>query len=209
MFFEDIIDEIRKTFRPLISLLKFILFLLPVCITIFTVVTVTSLDRNDRSVFGLKFFIVQSDSMSESENNKDMDVHFNAGDIVIIRKAAEKESFSEGDIIAFVSTNSESYMKNVTHMIREVKKDADGNVISYVTFGTNTGKSDKAEVTPDHVIGEYAGKVPKAGNFFAFLRTPDGYVKCILIPFLIMVFYYSLCIVWYFYRYKKLEDEGL
>lgn len=208
MYFEEILEEIKKTFLPVLTVIKLILFLIPVAITIFTVVTVTSLDKNDRSVFGMKFFIVQSDSMSLSENNKDMDIHFNAGDIVIIKKAAKNQTYKEGDIISFISTNTESYMKTVTHMIREVKTDGEGKVTGYVTYGTNTGKNDRAVVLPDNVIGSYMGKVPKAGNLFSFLKSPDGYVKCILIPFLIMVFYYSLSIIWYYRKYKRLEEEG-
>ena len=52
---------------------------------IFTVFTVTTVDRNERSIFGVKFYIVTSNSMSKSENNKDMNIHFNAGDIVLIK----------------------------------------------------------------------------------------------------------------------------
>ena len=75
---------------------------------VFTIITVTTVDKNERSIFGVRFYIVQTDSMSLSENNKDMEVHFNAGDIILIAgKGHEmyqeiegvKHHFNEAEII--------------------------------------------------------------------------------------------------------------
>ena len=40
---------------------------LSVCVMVFTVISVNTLDRNDRNLFGYKFFIVLSDSMSATD----------------------------------------------------------------------------------------------------------------------------------------------
>ena len=96
---------------------------------LFTVITVTTVDKNNRSIFGYRFYIVQTDSMSLSENNKDAYVHFNAGDIVIIEKSDAANSLQVGDVISFMSMNSSSYGETVTHMIKEVKRSSDGHLI--------------------------------------------------------------------------------
>ena len=193
----------KKILNIALKVVTWLLVAFTVFMMIFTIVTVTTVDRNDRSIFGVKFYIVQTDSMSLSENNKDMDVHFNAGDIVIIKNVEDNRALQAGDIIAFMSTNSVSYGETVTHMIREVKKTEDGKVIGYVTYGTNTGTDDEALVEPEYILGAYTGKLPGIGNFFAFVKSTPGYIVCILLPFLLLILYNGINVIRLFRRYKK------
>ena len=190
-----------------LKVVAWILVVFTVFMMIFTVVTVTTVDRNDRSIFGIKFYIVQTDSMSPSENNKDMDVHFSAGDIVLIKNAENPTALQKGDIIAFMSANSDSYGETITHMIAERKLDDDGNLLGYVTFGTNTGTEDEALVEPSFVLGTYAGKLPGVGNFFAFVKSTPGYILCILVPFLLLILYNGINVIRLFRKYKKEQRE--
>ena len=184
------------------KVVTWILVAFTVFMMIFTVVTVATVDRNDRSLFGVKFYIVQTDS-SLSEKNKDMDVHFNAGDIVVIKEVEDRTALQPGDIISFLSTNSVSYGETVTHMIREVQKTDDGKVIGYVTFGTNTDTNDESLVEPEYVLGVYSSKLPGVGRFFAFVKSTPGYIICILIPFVLLICYNGVNVIRLFRRYKK------
>lgn len=175
---------------------------------IFTIVTVTTVDKNDRSIFGIKFYIVQTDSMSLSDKNAHMDVHFNAGDIVLIKNVKEPTKLESGDIIAFMSTNDVSYGETVTHMIREPKM-KNGKLEGYVTFGTNTDTNDEALVEPSYILGEYAGKLPGVGNFFAFVKSTKGYIVCILVPFLLLILYNLLNVIRLFRKYKSEQNEAM
>ena len=193
----------KKILNIALKVVTWLLVAFTVFMMIFTVVTVTTVDRNDRSIFGAKFYIVQTDSMRLSENNKDMDVHFNAGDIVIIKNVDDPRALQAGDVIAFMSTNSVSYGETVTHMIREVKKTEDGKVLGYVTYGTNTGTDDEALVEPEYVLGAYSGKLPGVGNFFAFVKSTPGYIVCILVPFLLLILYNGVNVIRLFRKYKR------
>ena len=193
----------KKILNIALKVVTWLLVAFTVFMMIFTVVTVTTVDRNDRSIFGVKFYIVQTDSMSLSENNKDMDVHFNAGDIVIIKNVDDPRALQAGDVIAFMSTNSVSYGETVTHMIREVRKTEDGKVLGYVTYGTNTGVDDEALVEPEYVLGAYSGKLPGVGNFFAFVKSTPGYIVCILVPFLLLILYNGVNVIRLFRKYKR------
>ena len=193
----------KKILNIALKVVTWLLVAFTVFMMIFTVVTVTTVDRNDRSIFGVKFYIVQTDSMSLSENNKDMDVHFNAGDIVIIKNVDDPRALQAGDVIAFMSTNSVSYGETVTHMIREIKKTEDGKVLGYVTYGTNTGTDDEALVEPEYVLGAYSGKLPGVGNFFAFVKSTPGYIVCILVPFLLLILYNGVNVIRLFRKYKR------
>ena len=199
----------KKILNIALKVVTWLLVAFTVFMMIFTVVTVTTVDRNDRSIFGVKFYIVQTDSMSLSENNKDMDVHFNAGDIVIIKNVDDPRALQAGDVIAFMSTNSVSYGETVTHMIREVKKTEDGKVLGYVTYGTNTGTDDEALVEPEYVLGAYFGKLPGVGNFFAFVKSTPGYIVCILVPFLLLILYNGVNVIRLFRKYKREQMEAM
>ena len=195
-------DSVKKIMNIALKVVTWLLVAFTICMMIFTILSVTTVDRNDRSVFGMKFYIVQTDSMSPSENNAHMDVHFSAGDIILIKNVKDVKTLKEGDIIAFLSANSVSYGETVTHMIREVKRTEDGKLIGFVTFGTNTGTDDEALVEPEYVIGSYAGKLAGVGNFFAFMKSTPGYIVCILIPFVLLILYNGVNVIRLFRKYK-------
>lgn len=196
-------SNMKKILNISLKCVTWLLVAFTVFMMIFTIVTVNTVDRNDRSIFSVRFYIVQTDSMSKSEKNADLDVHFDAGDIIMIKNVKDLSALQAGDIIAFMSTNPESYGQTITHMIREVKKTENGRIEGYVTFGTNTGVDDETLVEPSYVIGQYAGKLPKVGLFFAFVKSTPGYIICILVPFLCLILYNGVNMIRLFRKYKK------
>lgn len=196
-----------KTLNILLKIVTWLLVAFTVFIMVFTIFTVSTVDQNDRNFFGTRFYIVKTDSMSPSENNKDMDVHFSAGDIVIISNVDSTTGLKAGDVIAFMSTNKDSYGETITHMIHEVKRNSEGKLLGYVTFGTNTGAIDEALVEPSYVLGVYSGKLPGVGNFFAFVKSTPGYILCILIPFLLLILYNGINVILLFRKYRREQAE--
>lgn len=198
-----------KVGHILLKIVTWLLVAFTVGMMLFTVITVTTVDKSNRSIFGMKMLIVQSDSMSRSEKNADFKVHFRAGDIIFIKNVKDPASMQAGDVVAFISTNKESYGDTVTHAIREVKKDESGRVLGYVTYGTNTGTSDEALVAPEYILGKYAGRLPGLGRFFAFVKTTPGYIVCILVPFLLLILYNGVNVIRLFRKYKKEQTEEM
>ena len=129
---------------------------------IFTIVSVNTFNRNDRNLFGMRFYIVLSDSMSATD--------FDAGDLVVV-KEVDPTTLQPGDIIAYQSQNSENYGATVTHKIRAKTTDNNGNP-GFITYGTTTGVDDETVVTYPFILGKYATALPKVGTFFQFLKTP-------------------------------------
>ena len=199
--------NVKKILNIALKAVTWLLVAFTVFMMIFTIVTVSTVDKNERSIFDTRFYIVKTDSMSLSENNKDMDVHFNAGDIVMVKTVEDPTKLEAGDIIAFLSTNDSSFGETVTHMIREVKRDESGRLLGYQTFGTNTGVDDDALVEPSYVLGKYSGKLPGIGNFFAFVKSTPGYIVCILVPFLLLIIYNGVNVIRLFRRYKMEQNE--
>ncbi len=166
--------------------------LLAVSMMIFTVVSVTTFNRNDRDLFGYKMYIVNTDSMSKTD--------FDAGDLILV-KEVDPSTLKEGDIITFLSQNAESFGETVTHKIRTLTIDAEGHP-GFVTYGTTTGVDDDTIVTYPYVLGQYKSHIPGLGTFFNFLKTTPGYFICIFTPFMLIILFEGLKFFNLFRRYK-------
>lgn len=189
----------KKALNLIKNIFVWLMVALAVCMMIFTVVSVNTFDRSDRSLFGLKMFIVLSDSMSKTD--------FDAGDLVLVKEVDPKE-LKEGDIIAYTSQNTSNYGETVTHKIRRLTTDANG-APGFITYGTTTDTDDETVVTYPYVLGKYKSHIPKVGKFFMFLKTTPGYIVCILIPFLVLILIQGLNCIRLFRRYKYEQEQEM
>lgn len=199
-------QKVKSVLSMLSRTVSWILIVFAVFIMVFTIVSMATLNRNDRNLFGYKFLIVQTDSMSPSENNANDDIHFSSGDIIIIKEVENAWALKPGDVISFTSFDEDSYMEIITHMIYEVKKNDQGQVIGYVTYGTNTGAVDEIAVEPEYIHGKYAGKLPGVGHFFNFVKSVPGYIVCILLPFTLLILYFGIDVVRLYKQYRKEQN---
>lgn len=170
-----------------------------VCMMVFTVVSVSTFDKADRNIFGYKAFIVLSDSMKATD--------FDAGDLVLI-KEVDPATLKEGDIISYTSQNTSNFGETVTHKIRKLTSDAEGNP-GFVTYGTTTNTDDETVVTYPYILGKYQTSIPKVGKFFQFLKTTPGYIVCILVPFLILILIEGIHCIGLFKKYKAEQQAAL
>lgn len=166
---------------------------LAVFMMIFTVISVTTFNRNDRDLFGYKAYIVNSDSMAATD--------FAAGDLIFV-KEVDPTTLQEGDIITYMSQNTESYGQAITHKIRTLTTDAEGNP-GFITYGTTTNTDDTTIVTYPYILGKYVSHLTGVGTFFNFLKTPQGYIVCIFVPFMLLILYQGINCIRLFRRYKQ------
>ncbi len=189
----------KKALNIMKTILTWLLVIAAVGMMIFTVISVTTFDRNDRDLLGYKAYVVRTDSMS-TVNGDASKGYFNAGDLIFV-KEVEPSTLKEGDIISYTSTNTENFGETVTHMIKSLTTDAEGNP-GFVTYGTSTGTEDENVVTYPYVLGKYTGHIPKAGAFFTFLKTTPGYIVCIFLPFLLLILIQGFNSIRLFRKYK-------
>lgn len=182
----------KKAWKIISTVFVWAVVVIAVFMMVFTIISVNTFNRNDRNLFGLRFYVVLSDSMAKTD--------FDAGDLVLI-KQVDPTTLQEGDIIAYQSQNSENYGQTVTHKIRSKALDANGNP-GFITYGTTTDVDDETVVTYPFILGKYQLALPNVGTFFQFLKTPQGYIVCILIPFLLLIIYQGLNCVKIFKMYK-------
>lgn len=188
-----------KVLKIIRSIFVWLIVALAVGMMVFTVVSVSTFDRADRNLFGYKAFIVLSDSMSKTD--------FGAGDLVLI-KEVDPATLKEGDIIAYTSQNTSNYGETVTHKIRKLTTDANGEP-GFVTYGTTTDADDETVVTYPYVLGKYQSHIPKVGTFFQFLKSTPGYIVCILVPFLALILIEGIRCIRLFRKYKAEQKAEL
>lgn len=189
----------KKVLSIIGDIFVWIIVAVAIFMMIFTIISSFSLNRNDRDILGFKAYIVMSDSMSATD--------FDAGDIVVI-KEVDPRTLNEGDIITFISTNTESSGQTVTHKIRTRATTPDGDP-GFITYGTTTGVDDEAIVSYSHILGKYSFRIPKMGTFFNYLKSTPGYIVCILIPFVILLLVQGANAVSLFKQYKKEQKAVL
>jgi signal peptidase len=189
----------KKALNIIKTTFVWLVVLLAVSMMIFTVISVTTFNRNDRALFGYKMYIVNSDSMAKTD--------FDAGDLILV-KEVNPNTLKVGDIITFMSQDTESFGETVTHKIRKLTTDAEGNP-GFVTYGTTTDVDDQTIVTFPYILGKYESHIPNLGHFFNFLKTTPGYFVCIFIPFMLIIIYEGVKFFNLFRRYRKEQMDEM
>lgn len=189
----------KKTWEIIKKILVWTVVVIAVAMMIFTITSTLVFDRTDRGLFGFRFFVVLSDSMSKTD--------FSAGDIAIT-KSVNPATLQPGDIITFISQDPNSFGETVTHKIRSKTTAQDGSP-AFVTYGTTTDTDDNTPVSYPYIIGKYVGKVAKLGAFFQFLKTTPGYIVCIFVPFLILIVMQGVKVIRLFRTYKAQQMDQL
>ena len=189
----------KKRLEAVRNILSWTLTAAAAVMIIFTIVSLTAADREDRSIFGFRAFIALSDSMSATD--------FDAGDLVLV-KEVDPATLKEGDIIAYISRSSASNGETTTHKIRRLTADEDGKP-GFITYGTTTDTDDEGIVTYGDVLGVYRGHIPKVGRFIAFIKTTGGFITCILIPLFLIVLAHGISCIRLLrtYRQEKAEEK--
>lgn len=188
-----------KALRIIRTVLTWLVVAVAAFMMVFTIISVTTFNRADRSLFGRKAFIVLSDSMSKTD--------FNAGDLVLV-KEVDPSTLQVGDIIAYTSQNSGNFGETVTHKIRALTTNENGEP-GFITYGTTTDTDDETVVTYPFVLGKYTGRLAGVGKFFMFLKTTPGYIACILVPFLALILIEGIRCVQLFRQYKAEQQSEL
>lgn len=117
------------------------------------------------TIFGYSLAVIASGSMEPAL----------AVDDVILNHA--QDSYQVGDVVTY-----EHGASLTTHRIVEITDDG------YITQGDANNAPDPDPVQPEDVVGRVVGKIPRAGAFFALLRTPLGMTLLLFAGLLLLEF---------------------
>ena len=178
-------------------ILSILILLFAVFIMVFTIISVTTVNKEEADFLGYRPFIVLSDSMR---------TEFEVGDM-IVSKEVDADSLREGDIITFRSIDPNNYGGVMTHKIREVTT-YEGEK-AFITYGTTTEVDDAYPALAENVIGQYVFHLPKMGYFFQFLKSVPGYFILIFTPFMILIILQAVKFFRLLKQYRKEQKEEL
>lgn len=134
-------------------------------------------DVSNPTFFGYTTAIVTSGSMAPA---------LEVDDLILIHA---QDSYQQGDIITYQSDGG-----LVTHRVVEIG--ADG----FVTRGDANNAADSRPVAPEEVVGKVTGRVPGAGAWVRWLRSPLGMTGLVLAGLLLVEWPWLL-------RRKDCEDR--
>lgn len=139
------------------------------------------------SVFGYKFYIVLTGSMTPA---------INPGDLVVVKESDASE-IKQGDVITFGSPNN----KNIT--THRVKKINNKNGIQFVTQGDANDAEDPTPVEEKFLVGKVTAHISKIGTV---MQSIQNHLKEIIIIILLLGLFLFL-LQYLLSRKKKAEDK--
>ena len=144
---------------------KVLLSVLGVATIFFLLHQITAWIRTD---FLWRSYVVQSGSMEPS---------IMTGDLIVLKK---EETYQKNDVVTFTQEN-----RTITHRVMEVSKKIPR---SFITKGDANQNSDTEVVPEEKVVGRVVQVIPKMGYLVRFLKTPLGFVLCVVLPGALIVY---------------------
>lgn len=116
-----------------------------------------------------------------------MTPNINVYDAIVNIKVDDPNKIKVNDVITFVSTSSLTPGITITHRVVGITKDDKGE-ICYRTKGDFNNVEDQACAKHRNVLGKVLFKIPQLGRVQFFLASKAGWLLCILIPALYIIF---------------------
>ena len=193
---------LKKIGSVVIDVLIVIVFIISLLVVIASITA--KRENGQANVFGYTANSVQTDSMKGT---------INEGDLIISKVVTSKNKadfdLKEGDIVSFYTEIKKGTKILITHRIYEVRQA--GNTTVITTWGDNRESAPEPDdpITMSDVQSVYMFKIPLVGHFIDFLRTPLGFIICLVVPLLAFISWqaYKLIILFFKSKQAELEEE--
>lgn len=106
-------------------------------------------------------------------------------DDAVFVTSADPSSLEVGDIVIF--SDPDAPTQDIMHRIVSIEEESGDTCI--VTKGDANDVADPYLIPADKVSGKVSMVLPKAGFVLEFLRTPPGFIICVIIPFALLALY--------------------
>lgn len=187
-------DVLKKIGSVLVDVLIILVFIVS------TLVVVASITANrtggQPSVMGYVFSSVQTDSMQGT---------INQGDFVVGKLVDGNTEIKVGDIVSFRDYYNS---KEITITHRIVRIVGDETVVGYITKGDNEEFEDDIVKSRESIQSIYKFRIPFLGKFIDFLKTPLGFIICLVVPLLAFIAWQAYKLILLIFKSKQAElDE--
>lgn len=135
--------------------------------------------------------VVEGNSMSPSIKDDD----------AVLLTAVDPGGLEVGDVVVFSDPDAPS--QDIMHRIVDMEND--GGDLRVTTKGDANQVADPYLIPAEKVSGKVSIILPKAGFFLEFLRSPPGFIICVIIPFALLALY----LIGRWHLEKTASDKGL
>ncbi len=191
---------LKKIGSVVVDILIVLVFIISVLVV---VASITAKRENGQAnVLGYTVNSVQTDSMAPK---------INEGDLVVSKLITDKNKndikLEEGEIVSFYTELDNGQKILITHRIYEIREA--GNTRIYTTWGDNreSAPAPDTPMTINEIESVYLFKIPVMGHFIDFLRTPLGFIICLVVPLLIFICWQGYKLILLFFKSKQAELE--
>ncbi len=132
--------------------------------------------------------IVQGNSMSPYIEDRD----------AVLAMPVDPEEIRRGDVVIFPDPEQEDY--SIVHRVVSLEE-REGRLYA-ITKGDANPVPDPQPVPVNRISGKVRLVIPMGGAFLEFLRSPRGFLLCVIMPFAVLLLYLLV------QRYKEKVGEG-
>ena len=212
----------KSVFSAILNTIINILIVLVLIVSIvIATLALTSKSTGISTMFGYTIQPIQSDSMKGGSPEGYKGGDFGHGDLMIAKATGFKNNaeFEKGDIVTFISKDTDGKQMLIVHRIIDVTNDENGSK-RYQTQGDNRETSPvpdqqkKEEYLHAFEIGSvfysssYQGKILKGwGSVLDYIQSQQGFFFVVLLPMIIFFMYAVIRVVISSMNYKKAKAD--
>ena len=191
---------LKKIGSIALDVLIVIVFIISILVVIASITA--KRDNGQANVFGYTVNSVQTDSMEPKINEGDLIISK-----VITDANREEMSFSlqKDKIVSFYEELENGQKILITHRIYEIQDLGGTNI--YTTWGDNrvSAPAPDVPITINEIQSVYLFRIPLLGHFIDFLKTPLGFIICLVLPLLSFIGWQAYKLIVLFFKSKQAE----
>ena len=150
------------------------------------------------SIFGLRLFSIQTESMYPT---------MSPGDLIIDSGVKDTSALQIGDVITYWTVIDGQRVLN-THRITQIYDG--GGFLIFETKGDNNTAADALTVHESEVVGQYNGtKLPGIGKAFDYLQTSTGFLLVVVVPVAIFFLFHLIQFFRVLFEYNNIKNKLL
>ncbi len=181
-----------KMLKKILSIIGRVICVALVALMVF--ILVSRLSGKTPNLFGYKFYIIATDSMTPS---------LEVGDVIISKNVKDFSKLELDDVITYNCEKGKLAGMSITHRIVEINEE--NGEFSFRTQGTKEGATiDEYAVEEYQIDGVMITKVPLIGKLITFITKPMVFFILIISPLCVCLFFEIKKV---FEIYKNKEGE--
>lgn len=192
----EIVEEESKGKKILNTVVNIVLVLAIILAATSTYVSYVSSSGNGvPSIFGVRIFSIQTDSMYPV---------LLPGDLVFGTAVKDPDTLERGDIITYWTIINGERVLN-THTIYEIY-DGGGHRV-FATKGENNTAADPLTVHESEIVSQYAFRVGGLGKVFDYLQTSTGFLIVVVLPVFLFFLFHLVQFFRVLFEYQNVKNR--